>query len=171
LRFRAFLTQPRQETGLLAKVIDECFYDAWYKDKETGEKVYTCAYDWEQDLPGAQQKSARLLGMAWRQMCRNGDPLPKLQRYETALSNRIMKAVKLLLKLRGHDRPGELQNAELRNERRLPCGKTRLLRPPNPSLTSFHDVLAPRPVPKRHPGRSGQASGPGNHPRSARNGA
>jgi hypothetical protein len=107
---------PRQETGLLAKVIDECFYDAWYKDKETGKKVYYCAYDWEEDLQDAQEKSARLLGMAWRQMCRNGDPLPKLQRYETALSNRIHKAVKLLLKLRGHDRPGELPNAELRNE-------------------------------------------------------
>jgi hypothetical protein len=101
---------PRQETGLLAKVIDECFYDAWYKDKETGKKVYTCAYDWEEDLQDAQEKSARLLGMAWRQICRNGDPLPKLQRYETALSNRIHKAVKLLLKLRGHDRPGELRN-------------------------------------------------------------
>jgi hypothetical protein len=48
--------------------------------------------------------------MAWRQICRNGDPLPKLQRYETALSNRIHKAVKLLLKLRGHDQPGQLQN-------------------------------------------------------------
>jgi hypothetical protein len=57
--------------------------------------------------------------MAWRQICRNGDPLPKLQRYETALSNRIHKAVKLLLKLRGHDRPGELPNAELRNEPNL----------------------------------------------------
>jgi hypothetical protein len=113
---------PRQETGLLAKVIDECFYDAWYKDKETGKKVYYCAYDWEEDLQDAQEKSARLLGMAWRAMCRNGDPLPKLQRYETALSNRIHKAVKLLLKLRGHDRPiedgrtMEDRQGELRNE-------------------------------------------------------
>jgi hypothetical protein len=55
-------------------------------------------------------KAAKAAGAAWREMCRNGDPLPKLQRYETALSNRIMKAVKLLLKLRGNDRPGELRN-------------------------------------------------------------
>jgi hypothetical protein len=106
---------PRHETGLVSKVVDECFSDAWYKDKQTGEKVYSCAYDEDEDSQHAQRKSTRLLGMAWREMCRNGDPLPKLQRYETALSNRIHKAVKLLLKLRGHDRPGELQ-AELRNE-------------------------------------------------------
>jgi hypothetical protein len=142
LRFRAFLTQPRQETGLLAKVVDECFYDAWYKDKETGEKVYTCAYDWEQDLQDAQQKSARLLGMAWRDMCRKGDPLPKLQRYETALSNRIMKAVKLLLKLRGNDRPSELRNEpnfDQTPEKSSTCPVENQPPPPLPARQRTHD--------------------------------
>jgi hypothetical protein len=64
-------------------------------------------------------KAAKSAGAAWREMCRNSDPLPKRQRYETALSNRIVKAVKLLLKLLGHDRPGKLPNAELRNEPNL----------------------------------------------------
>jgi hypothetical protein len=31
--------------------------------RQTGEKVYSCAYDPEQHLQDAEQKSARLLGM------------------------------------------------------------------------------------------------------------
>jgi hypothetical protein len=48
--------------------------------------------------------------MAWRHVCADSNPLPKLQRYETALANRIMKAVNTLMKLRGHDQPRQLQN-------------------------------------------------------------
>jgi hypothetical protein len=85
--------------------------------------------------------------MAWRQICRNGDPLPKLQRYETALSNRIHKAVKLLLKLRGHDQPGELPNAELRNEPNFE-------QPPEESVTCpVENQPPPPPEPKPDPVR------------------
>jgi hypothetical protein len=148
-------TCPASGDRLLAKVIDECFYDAWYKDKETKKKVYTCAYDWEEDLQDAQEKSARLLGMAWRAICRNGDPLPKLQRYETALSNRIMKAVKLLLKLRGHDQHGQLQNEpnfeSTPEESVAQAVENPPPAPPEPEPVPVPDARPPPPSPKTAP--------------------
>jgi hypothetical protein len=101
---------PRLESGLLSHTLRESFSSFNRTDKQTGQKTNPLSYDSEQDLQDAQIKSTRLLGLAWRDMSREADPLPKLQRYETALANRMVKAMNMLFKLRGHDQPGELPN-------------------------------------------------------------
>ena len=101
---------PRFETGLLAKTTDEQCYNTVRKDEKTGKLTRPLTYDADEDRDDADIKSTRLLGMAWRDMSREGDPLPKLQRYETAIANRLHKNMKLLLEIRGGDARGELRN-------------------------------------------------------------